>query len=105
MTEAKRSTAWKNLERQVAKDFGGKRSGAKGSAVPDVEDAIGDLQIECKYQGRLSLRKAHLAQAKRNAKGDPWAIVLREHNQSTKYVVLDYDYFHMLYLHYHADSS
>lgn len=92
-------TAWKNLERQVAKDFGGKRSGAKGSAVPDVEGQVGPVQFECKYMKTIGLRTAHLAQAKRNARGKPWAIVLRQHNHAEKLVVLDYDWFKELYLH------
>lgn len=98
------SNAWKDLEREVAKDFGGKRSGARGLPVPDVEGQVGDLAIECKYQKNISLRSAHLAQAERNAKGRPWLLVLKKHRSRKKLAIVDYDYFHMLYLHYHSEN-
>lgn len=101
LTPKRMSNAWKQLERDVANDFGGKRTGARGLPVPDVENQVGDIAIECKYMNKISLRQAHLEQAERNARGRPWLLVLRKHRSRKKLAVVDYDYFRMLYLHYH----
>ena len=91
------SSQWKAAERKVAKDLGGKRTGPRGFNTPDVYDVPGGLAPEVKYQGRLSLKAADIAQAEKNARGSKWALFLFKARSSKKYVVVEYDYFLELY--------
>ena len=58
-----RSKQWKDWEREVARDLGGKRTGPRGFDVPDVVGLPIEFAPECKYQKRLSLKDADLKQA------------------------------------------
>jgi hypothetical protein len=78
-------------EREVAKALGTTRTGPTGFGDPDVK--YEHIAIECKYQSRLSLKQADVAQATLNAKGKPWALLLRERNTGTRLAVLPYDLF------------
>jgi hypothetical protein len=84
-------TNGKTWEREVARDLGTRRTGPTGFGDPDVEyDFIG---IECKYQGKLSLKAADVRQAKANSAGRPWALLLREAHTGTRLAVIPYDLF------------
>lgn len=89
---------WKVWERKVAKRLGGRRTGPLGSNVPDVSGL--SVSPECKYQKRLSLRRADIEQAKNNAAahgGKPWILCLKEHGQQGGYVVCDLEHYAQLY--------
>lgn len=87
MTPRDNGKAW---EREVARDFDTNRTGPTGKNDCDINYA--PVGIECKYQGRLSLRTDDLTQARRNAGDRPWALVLKERGGRVKLMVLDYDH-------------
>lgn len=87
------SDAWKRWERNVAKDLGGTRTGPTGLGQPDVINLPVPFAPECKYGAALSLRKADMEQAKRNADGKPWGLFLMQKQTGVKVVVLDYKFF------------
>jgi hypothetical protein len=83
-------TAWKDLERRVARALGGERSGPLGR---NSSDATGtSFAVECKRTTRYSLRRPWIDQARRQAKqeGRPWLLVISEHNDRRPIVVLDF---------------
>lgn len=90
---------WKKFERQVARDFGGQRTGPRGYGLPDVKGI--PLAIECKHVSKLTLRSDWLHQAETNAKGTPWLLVMREKpgrgKKARTLVVMDYQQFLDLY--------
>lgn len=88
-----RSKQWKDWEREVARDLGGKRTGPRGFDVPDVVDLPVDFAPECKYQKRLSLKDADLKQAAHNARGKEWSVFLREAKTGRRFVVVPYKTF------------
>lgn len=88
-----RSKQWKDWEREVARDLGGVRTGPRGFDVPDVTDLPIPFAPECKYQKRLSLKSEDLKQAIHNARGNPWALFLREARTGRRFVVLPYKTF------------
>ena len=88
-----RSKQWKDWEREVAKDLGGKRTGPRGFNLPDVSELPGDFSPECKYQKRLSLKDADLKQAEHNARKKEWALFLREARTGRRFVVVPYKTF------------
>ena len=90
---AKQSNAWKDFERRVAKDLGGVRGGPTGFTTPDVIGLPVPFAPECKYMQTLSLRKAHVDQARKNARGKPWGLFLQEAKTSQRLVVLEYETF------------
>ena len=70
---------WKNWEREVATDLGGKRTGPRGEDIPDID--ITDVGVEAKLQKRLALKKIDIDQARDNARGLPWVLALKERKQ------------------------
>ena len=89
----KQSKQWKAWEREVANDLGGKRTGPRGEDLPDVVDLPDGFAPECKYQKRISLKTEDLKQAQHNARGNEWALFLREARSGRRYVVIQYDTF------------
>lgn len=83
-------TAWKDLERRVARALGGERSGPLGRHGSDATGT--PFAVECKRTTRYQLRQAWIAQARRQAKqeGRPWLLVVSEHNDRRPVVVLDF---------------
>ena len=79
----------KSWEREVAKDLGTTRTGPTGYGDPDVK--FDPIAIECKSMSRISLRKDHLEQASKNAKGKPWVLLLKEVGTGVKLAVMPYD--------------
>lgn len=86
--------SWKRFERETAKALGGYRTGPTGTDTTDVSGI--SVGIECKYQGKLSLRKGDLEQAKRNARELPWVLVLKEKRGET-YAIVDFEFFVQMY--------
>ncbi len=70
-------TAWKSLERQVARKLAARRNPNNGRPQADVESP--DLVAECKYRKALpGWLKEALAQARSQAKGRLPIVVLKE---------------------------
>jgi hypothetical protein len=88
-----RSKQWKEWEREVARDLGGVRTGPRGFDVPDVSELPNNFSPECKYQKRISLKTEDLKQAEHNARGNEWALFLREARTGRRLVVLPYNTF------------
>lgn len=87
------SNAWKNHERQVAKDFGGKRHlrGADFSEVAGDVDLPDDspFQIECKYRAALpKIITETLRQARGYKEGKIPLAILKEKGKSGYIVCL-----------------
>jgi hypothetical protein len=82
-------SAWKDLERRVAKTLGGVRSGAwaSGSDVQGVP-----FSVEVKRCTRYSLRRVWVEQARRQARSDgkPWILVVGEHGDRRPIVVMEF---------------
>lgn len=97
----KQSQAWKNLERTVAKELGGKRV-LRGSdfSVEDVDVELADfphLRIDCKY------RKSHahhslLAEIEEKycSDGQIPVLVTKHHNQAGANVTIGLNFFKTL---------
>ena len=83
-------SAWKDLERRVARALGGERSGPLGRHGSDVRDA--PFSVECKRTTRYGLRRAWIEQARRQSRdeGKPWLLVVSEHSDRKPIVVLDF---------------
>lgn len=81
-------TAWKDLERRVARELGGSRNGPNPGS-----DVVGTpYAVEVKRMRRYCLRTDHLEQARRQSKdeGKPWILVIGEHNDRTPIAVCDF---------------
>lgn len=83
-------TAWKDLERRVARALGGQRSGPLGRHGSDVTGA--PFSVECKRTTRYSLRSAWVEQARRQGKveGKPWLLIISEHADRRPLAVMDF---------------
>lgn len=92
-----------DLERQVARALGGRRSG-RGFAGPDVLGT--PYAVECKRQGRLSLKAADLEQARRQARLAelPMLLVLRAHHQ-TPIAVMEWADWFALHIAAHGKAA
>jgi hypothetical protein len=82
-------SAWKQLERRIARALGGERSHVydRGS------DARGTpFAVECKRTTRYQLRSAWVAQARRQGKteGKPWLLVISQHRDHRPIAVCDF---------------
>lgn len=90
--------AWKQWEREAAKDLGGTRSGPLGSDVPDSLD-VKIVAPEFKYMVRLLVREEDFQQAKRNAAkvGKLPVLGIKERGGQRKRAVMDWDDFVTLY--------
>lgn len=82
-------TAWKDLERRVARALGGQRSGPQGRHGSDVAGTA--YSVEVKRTTRYCIRREWLEQARRQSRqeGRPWLLVIGEHNDRTPIVVAD----------------
>lgn len=83
-------TAWKDLERRVARALGGERSGPLGRHQSDVAGIA--YAVECKRTTRYSLRRAWVEQARRQSRqeGKPWMLVVSEHGDREPLAVVDF---------------
>jgi hypothetical protein len=83
-------SAWKDLERRVARALGGERSGPLGRYSSDAQGTA--FAVECKRTTRYSLRRSWIEQARRQSKGEhrPWLLVVSEHNDRRPIVVMDF---------------
>ena len=83
-------TAWKDLERRIARALGGERSGPLGRHGSDAQGT--SFAVECKRTTRYSLRRAWIEQARRQSRQEdrPWLLVVSEHNDRRPIVVLDF---------------
>lgn len=81
-------TAWKDLERRVARALGGERNGPRPGS-----DVVGTpFSVEVKRTTRYCLRSTWIAQARRQGKaeGKPWLLVIGQHNDRRPLVVMDF---------------
>jgi hypothetical protein len=83
-------TAWKALERRVARALGGERAGPLGRYGSDIRGT--PFSVECKRTSRYQLRAAWIAQARRQGRDEekPWLLVIAEHGDRLPIVVLDF---------------
>lgn len=85
-------TPWKRFERRVARSLGGKRVGAFGAAMSDVDGTA--FSVECKRTQRITggIQGAWIAQARRQGlvEGKPWILVVAMVNDRAPVVVLDF---------------
>jgi hypothetical protein len=85
-------TAWKDLERRIARALGGTRTGPRGRAVSDVEGT--PFSVECKRTASSTggIRGSWVVQARLQGKkeGKPWLLVVSGHNDRRPIVVMDF---------------
>jgi hypothetical protein len=83
-------TAWKDLERRICRALGGQRAGPIGAAVSDCVGV--PFAVEVKRCTRVQLRGSWLVQARAQAEreGNPWLLVVGEHNTRRPVAVLDF---------------
>jgi hypothetical protein len=83
-------SAWKDLERRVARALGGERAGPLGRYGSDAQGT--PFAVECKRTTRYSLRRSWIEQARRQSKAEqrPWLLVVSEHNDRRPIVVMDF---------------
>lgn len=86
-------TAWKDLERRIARALGGKRRGPESGS-----DVIGTpFSVECKRTASTTggIRGAWIAQARAQGRADdqPWLLVVAGHNDRRPVVVMDFWHF------------
>jgi hypothetical protein len=84
------SNSWKNLERKIAKDIGGKRVLNKGISAPDV--ILGDkLIVEAKRRKTFSLKKTLIQiEEYRKSKNQILVIIRREPGKNNLEVFMKY---------------
>jgi hypothetical protein len=82
-------TAWKALERRIALQLGGRRSGPQGAAVSDIVGV--PWAVECK-RSKTSFRVAWIEQARDQGRREnkPWLLVVARHNDRKPIVVLEF---------------
>lgn len=96
---ARQSQAWKNLERQTAKELDGRRITRGGNfAVSDVDvvvDAHPELRIDCKYRTSHSHHSLMAAIERKYCArpGDVPVLVTKHHNQESAYVTIPLQFF------------
>lgn len=87
------------------------RSGPMGQNLPDLESSSSTspypypVEIECKEMARLSLKQRHMDQARENARGNAWALALKEKMTGRKLVVMDAEEWATLLLRAESASS
>jgi hypothetical protein len=83
---------WKAFERRVAKSLGGKRTGAFGDSISDVEGTA--FSVECKrtvrQTGGILGKWIKQARAQGLVEGRPWILVVGMHDDRKPVVVLDF---------------
>jgi hypothetical protein len=88
-------TPWKRFERRVAKSLGGKRTGAFGASISDVEGTA--FSVECKRTKRVTggIQGAWIAQARAQGlvEGRPWVLVVAMVSDRKPVVVCDFAQF------------
>jgi hypothetical protein len=72
---------------------GGRRAGPVGGAVSDVVGV--PFAVECKRTTRYSLRRSWVEQARLQGQreGNPWLLVISEHNDRSPLAVLAFSEF------------
>jgi len=86
-------SAWKDLERRVCRALGAERRpsiGPTGWARGSDDDGTAPFAVECKRTTRYQLRRQWIEQARRQADGRPWLLVVAEHNDRRPIAVLDF---------------
>lgn len=87
--------SWKAFERRVAQSLGGKRTGAFGDSISDVEGTA--FSVECKRTQRTTggILGSWISQARRQGlvEGRPWILVVGMAGSRTPVVVLDFAMF------------
>jgi hypothetical protein len=83
-------TAWKDLERRVCAELGGRRAGPIGQAVSDCVNT--PYSVEVKRTAKLQLRGEWLEQARRQSRdeGKPWILVIGSHGDRNPIVIQDF---------------
>jgi hypothetical protein len=85
-------SAWKDLERRVARALGGTRTGPLGRGVSDVEGT--PFSVECKRTVSTTggIRGSWIQQARTQGRdeGRPWLLVVSGHNDRRPVVVMDF---------------
>lgn len=83
-------SAWKDLERRVARALGGERSGPLGRHGSDARGTR--FAVECKRTAHYQLRTKWIEQARRQSRdeGAPWLLVISEHGDRRPVVVMDF---------------
>ena len=87
-------SAWKDFERRVATELGGRRSGPAGGS-----DVVGvPWSVECKRSARGAILTSWLEQARKQGKreGRPWLLVVGRHNDPSPTVTLPFSEFLVL---------
>lgn len=85
-------TAWKDLERRIARRLGGERSGPLGKHGSDVTGTPWAIEIK---RSKASFRVAWIEQAQEQGRRErkPWLLVVARHNDRKPIVVCELDHF------------
>jgi hypothetical protein len=85
-------SAWKDLERRVARALGGQRTGPQGRFGSDITGT--PFSVECKrtVSSTGGIRGAWIDQARRQGRDEaqPWLLVVSGHNDRRPVAVLDF---------------
>jgi hypothetical protein len=88
-------SAWKDLERRVARALGGQRAGPRGRYGSDVVGV--PFAVECKRTvsdtGGIRGAWVHQARAQGAREGQPWVLVVSRHNDRRPVAVCDFELF------------
>jgi hypothetical protein len=83
-------TAWKDLERRVCAEMGGRRGGPVGAAVSDCVGVPFSVEVKrCKSQS-VQTRFIEQAKAQSKREGKPWLVVVGGHNDRNPTATLDW---------------
>ncbi len=84
------SSAWKDVERRVARALGGERAGPLGKHGSDVVGT--PFAVEVKRTTRPGLRADWITQARRQGKAEEkaWLLVIAQHGDRAPLVVMDF---------------
>jgi len=88
-------SAWKDLERRVARALGGERAGPRGREGADVVGVPFAVEVKRTVSDTGGVRGAWIRQAKAQAEleGVPWVLVVARHHDRAPICVCDFGLF------------
>lgn len=84
------SPAWKDLERRVCRELGGRRSGPLGAAVSDCVGVPFAVEVKRSKRRAVLARWITQAEGQSRREGRPWLLVVAGHADRHPFAVLDF---------------
>lgn len=86
-------SAWKDLERRIARSLGGERTGPAGRAVSDVVGTPWSVEVKRSKGGVPERRMLDQAIEQGRKEGKPWLLVVARHGDRRPIVTMEFSEF------------